>query len=150
MNRPKLLLPAAGLLAGCASLSSPAAGLVDGHLPPCPDAPHCVSSEAGDERHAIAPFLLSDAPGAWEQVAAAVKASERTTVVEQTGQYLRAEVVSPWHVYTDDLELRYTPAARRVDVRSSSRVGYYDFGVNRKRIEALRERLGRQGLLRAP
>lgn len=148
MRKPLALLLAPPLLAGCASLSSPPAGLVDGRLPPCPAAPHCVSSEAVDPPHAIAPLQLV-APGAdaWRRLAETVASGERTTVIEQREGYLRAEVVSPWHVYTDDLELLWRPGQRRVDVRSSSRIGYYDFSVNRERVEALRARLVAAGLV---
>ena len=57
-------------------------------------------------------------------------------------------MASPWHVYTDDLELLWLPEHKRVEVRSSSRIGYYDFGVNRERVEALRARLLEQGALK--
>ena len=148
MRKPLALLLAPPLLAGCSSLSSPPPGVVDGRLPPCPPAPHCVSSEAAEPRHAIAPLMLV-APGAdtWRRVAEAVASLERTTVVVQREGYLHAEVVSPWHVYTDDLELLWRPDERRVDVRSASRIGYYDFNVNRERVEALRARLVAAGIV---
>lgn len=72
---------------------------------------------------------------------------ERTRIVDEGTNYLHAEVVSPWHVYTDDLELLLRPAERRIDVRSSARIGYYDFEVNRDRVELLRERLAERGLV---
>ena len=148
MRKAPALLLVLPVLAGCSSLSSPPAGLVDGRLPPCPPAPHCVSSEAADPRHAIAPLLLV-APGAdaWHRVVEVVAANARTTVVAQRQGYLHAEVVSPWHVYTDDLELLWQPGQRRIDVRSSSRIGYYDFNVNRERVETLRGRLVAAGVV---
>lgn len=133
-------------LAACASLGSPSAGLIAGRLADCSPAPHCVSSLALDERHAIEPFLLNDARGGWEQLVAVVRSSERTAIVASDDRYLHAEIVSPWRFYTDDLEL-LCGAGGRVDVRSSSRVGYYDFQVNRQRVDALRKRLQESGVI---
>lgn len=125
------------------------AGLVDGRLRDCPPAPHCVSSLAADARHRVEPFRLLDAQQGWARVVEAVRASERTTVVSADERYAHAEVVSPWRVYTDDLEL-LRGEGDRVDVRSTSRIGYYDFGVNRGRVEALRRRLAESGAIRTP
>ena len=134
-------------LSSCASLGAPAAGAVNGALQPCPPAPHCVSSLAQDERHHVEPFVLAG-EDAWAGVVEAVRASARTTIVASEQRYLHAEVISPWHFYTDDLELLRGPGTR-VDVRSSSRIGYYDFQVNRRRVEALRRKLQETGLLEA-
>lgn len=135
------------LLSGCSSLWTRDTGLREGRLLPCPDAPHCVSSTAADEGQRVEPLRLST-PGTegWKTVLAAVAATERTTVVVQQDRYARAEVVSPWGVYTDDLELLWDGGAR-IDVRSSSRIGYYDFKVNRKRVEGLRRRLQDDGVV---
>lgn len=141
-------LGAALLLAACSgpqSLAGPGAE----RLAPCPSAPHCVGSEERDPRHAVAGFtLVAPAAESWPRVVQAVREMERATVVQSDARYLHAEIVSPWHFYTDDLELLLEPAAGRVQVRSSSRVGYYDFGVNRDRVEALRRTLAGRGLLR--
>lgn len=94
------------LLGGCSSLWTRDTGLRDGRLLPCPDAPHCVSSTAADEGQRVGPLLLAKADaGGWDRVVAAVAATDRTTVVARDERYARAEVVSPWGVYTDDLEL---------------------------------------------
>lgn len=136
---------ALGACSGPAALAGPGAP----RLAPCPAAPHCVSSEATDARHAIRGFALPvPASASWPKVVQAVGAMERTTVVESDATYLHAEIVSPWRFYTDDLELLLDAASGQVQVRSSSRIGYYDFGVNRDRVEALRQRLAAQGLLR--
>lgn len=134
------------LLAACASLSSPPAGLVNGRLPPCSPGPHCVSSQAADPGHAVDPWQLRDPAQGWARVIALVAAQPRTRIVAQDGHYLHAEVLSPSHLFTDDLEL-LRAADGRVDVRSSSRVGYYDFGVNRKRVAALRAALAQAGVI---
>lgn len=92
---------------------------------------------------------MLDGQQGWARVGEAVRASERTTIVVADDRYVHAEVVSPWRVYTDDLEL-LRGEGDRVDVRSTSRIGYYDFGVNRERVEALRRRLAEAGAIRSP
>lgn len=148
ITRTLTLLALSAASAACGGLTERSSGLVEGRLTPCPSAPRCVSSLATDPRHAVAPIVLArGGPEAWAGVVAAVAASPRTTVVEKTQTYLRAEVISPWHFYTDDLELHWaTPP--QVEVRSSGRIGYYDFGVNRDRVEALRARLAELGIAR--
>lgn len=137
---------AAALLSSCATAQLNV--LPSGQLPRCPPAPHCVSSVDPDERHHADAFLIR--PGVadpWPQVVKAVTASARTTVVYHNDRYLHATVLSPWHLFTDDLELMLDAPAGRIDVRSSSRVGYYDFHVNRDRVEALRRTLIDAGVL---
>src|SRR5690349_7580455 len=135
------LLPFFALTAGAAEPTGE-------RLADCPSAPRCVSSQAADERHRVEPFTLAD-PGeqGWARVVEEVRKSERTTIQHSDGRYLRAEVLSPWHVYTDDLEL-LRGADGRVDVRSSARIGYYDFRVNRRRVDALRARLLEAGAIK--
>ncbi|MES1942577.1 hypothetical protein PC39_00580 [Salinisphaera sp. PC39] len=144
------LLGAMTLFTGCASLTEHRVGLVDGDLTPCPDAPRCVSSRADEPDRRVDPFELAedmDPDTAWAEARDAVASMPRTTLVDRRPDYLRAEVISPWHVYTDDLELLLDRQARLIHVRSSARIGYYDFGVNRERVEALRGRLLKRGLL---
>ena len=126
----------------------PGLALAGESLTACPSAPRCVSSQASDERHRVEPFVLVD-PGeqGWAKVVDEVRKSERTTIRHSDARYLHAEVLSPWRVYTDDLEL-LRGADGRVDVRSSARIGYYDFRVNRRRVEALRARLLEAGAIK--
>lgn len=142
------LLLLAIALGGCARFSERSTGLVDGALTPCPAWPRCVSSQARDPDKQVAPLRLVDSRNAtWEQVKTLVDNMPRTRVVSAHDNYLHAEVTSPWGVYTDDLELLRTPASTTVQVRSSARLGYYDFQVNRERVEMLRQRLADAGLL---
>lgn len=132
----------------CASLSSPPAGLNNGHLAACSPAPHCVSSVAPDPEHAVEPWILRGGAQTWAKVIEVVRAESRTKIVRLEGAYLHAEVTSPWHFYTDDLELLLARNGR-IDVRSSSRIGYYDFQVNRKRIRSLQKKLEDAGAIAA-
>ncbi|MFT5062979.1 MAG: hypothetical protein ACI91G_000340 [Gammaproteobacteria bacterium] len=146
---------AAAALSSCATLSNEPSntGTELGRLQPCPSAPHCVSSDsyAVEEKTSayIKPFELEGLPHvAWEATRTLIEASERTSIVQQRPGYLHAEVVSPWKFYTDDLELRLDQSQRVIHVRSSSRIGYYDFGVNRDRVERLRSELLAKGLIK--
>ena len=116
---------------------------------PCPASPNCVSSDAVDRRHAIAPFVpKSSRNDIWPQIRAAVVNVPRTKLVVDEKHYLRAECRSAVLGFTDDLEIQLRPKEGILAVRSASRSGYYDFGANRRRIEALRAILQKCGLVK--
>jgi uncharacterized protein (DUF1499 family) len=115
-------------------------------LAPCPNKPNCVSSLALDDDHRVEPFALSGEKG-WAALRDAVAAMPRTKIVEERPGYLHAECKSRIFRFTDDLELARSEAGNRVDVRSASRVGYGDWGVNRARVESLREALVAAGAI---
>jgi uncharacterized protein (DUF1499 family) len=108
-----------------------------------------VCSDAGDAGHRVEPFLLAaDAPRAWPALRAAVAALPRTRIVKETAGYLHAECRSALLGFVDDLELELRPAEGKVAVRSASRTGWSDLGVNRRRVEGLRAALRQQGALK--
>ena len=136
-----VLLSGAALLAGCHGARPSSLGARDGRLAPCPSTPNCVSSLAGDDVHRIAPLPLSGpAAAAIERVAGIVRSLPRATVITATGNYLHAEFRSAVFRFVDDVEFLADESAGAIQVRSASRVGSGDFGVNRKRIEAIRAR----------
>jgi uncharacterized protein (DUF1499 family) len=112
-------------------------GVKDGRLAPCKPTPNCVSSQAdpADREHYIAPLAFN---GSMTGLRRAVESMPRATVVEEKGNYLYAEYRSALMGYVDDVELLYEHEAKLVHVRSASRLGRSDFGVNRERIEKLR------------
>jgi len=115
-------------------------GMRDGRLAPCPDRPNCVSSQATDARHAIAPLAFrGDAAAAQTALATAIRAMPRHLLAAQQPGYLHAEFSSAIMGFVDDAEFVVDGQARIVHVRSAARLGYSDFGVNRRRIETLRE-----------
>lgn len=116
---------------------------VDGdRLAPCPSSPNCVLSEPeADAGHAVEPLELPATDG-WAAAAAAVRALGGE-VERDTGEYLHATFTSRLFRFVDDLELRREGS--RAQVRSASRVGYSDLGVNRKRVEKLRGALNPAG-----
>lgn len=125
--------------------------VVGAALPHCPSSPNCVTSEVAGamaEAQRVDAFQLQgDTTHAWTQLRSYVMAMPRTTVVFEQIDYIHAEVLSPWRVYTDDLALRLDAAQRVVHLRSSSRLGHYDFGVNRERVESLRQGLVEAGVI---
>lgn len=148
MHRRLPIILAALLTTACAQMTERSTGLLAGQLSPCPAWPRCVHSRAEDSRKQIAPFQLRQ-PYAehWPRVVTELAAMPRTTVAERQRDYVHAEVISPWRFYTDDIELLLNPRSGRIDVRSSGRIGYYDFDVNRDRVNALRSRLQAAGLI---
>ena len=121
-------------------------GLKDGRLAPCKRSPNCVSSQAdsADAQHYIEPLRFEG--GAAQAMAAlrkTVAGMARTRVIRETPGYLYAEFRSKLLGYVDDVEFVFDERAGVIHVRSASRLGRRDFDVNRKRIEAVRARLGR-------
>ncbi len=119
-------------------------GVKDGRLARAKRTPNCVSSQAdrADQVHFIAPILFRGS--ALDAIAAARKAVEsmrRATVIRQEGNYLYAEFRSTLMGYVDDVEFTYDEKAGLLHVRSASRLGRRDYGVNRARVEALRTRI---------
>jgi uncharacterized protein (DUF1499 family) len=108
-------------------------GVRDGRLAPCKRTPNCVSSQANptDPEHFIAPIH-----GSMAAARAALQAMPRATVIEERKNYLYAEFRSGLFRYVDDVELYFD--GQVIQVRSCSRLGRRDFGVNRKRVETLR------------
>jgi uncharacterized protein (DUF1499 family) len=112
---------------------------VDGRFAPCPDKPNCVNSQASDALHAIAPLKYSGSAGAaMLRLQAIVAASPGATLIEASPAYLHAEFRSRMMGFVDDVQLLMDEGSGVVHVRSASRLGYGDFGVNRRRIETIR------------
>ncbi len=108
-------------------------------LDPCPATPNCVSSLATDPGHRIEPLRFHDAPAAaWLRLQKVLDKLPRTRIIERTPQRLRAEFTSRVFRFVDDVVCVMDEAAGVIQVRSASRVGYSDFGVNRRRVETIR------------
>ncbi len=122
--------------------SSPALaaiGLSDGHLSACPSSPNCVVSQDGDEEHAIEPITYkSDRNTAKEALLKVLSVVPRTEVIEQTDDYIHTESTSRIFKFVDDAEFYFPENEKVIQVRSASRVGESDLGVNRRRIEQIR------------
>ena len=112
-------------------------------LPPCPRTPNCVSSQASDA-HRIEPFRYAGTTeAARERLLAILRSMPRTKVTESGGDTLRAEFRTRFFRFVDDAIFVFDDARKTIEVRSASRIGRSDFGVNRRRLEEIRKDLGR-------
>ncbi|MFN5899830.1 MAG: DUF1499 domain-containing protein [Planctomyces sp.] len=141
------------VLAGCGgllvmSLAAPAPGNLGvrgGRLAACPGSPNCVSTQAENQEHWIEPLQTEAADdSAISLLAEIMREQPRTTIVEQTGDYLRVEFRSFLFRFCDDVEFYHDRRSGLVHFRSASRVGHSDLGVNRRRMEQIREQFQRR------
>ena len=146
---PVALVLAAALLSSCSGKKPESLGLAESRLRACPESPNCVSIAATDEEHSIEAFsLIGDAEEAWQAARRILAESPRTRIVTEGGNYLHAECTSRIFRFVDDLELQLRPDDGVIAVRSASRIGHSDLGVNRDRVESLRASLAEAGLVR--
>lgn len=118
-------------------------GVKSGRLKDCPDSPNCVHSQVTQSDHAIAPLVyIDDRAQALTRLSTLIEKTPRTHIVTQTDDYLWVEFKSRWWGFIDDVEFWFAAPTdtgeKQIHVRSASRLGHSDFGVNRKRIEAIR------------
>lgn len=110
-------------------------------LPPCPDTPNCVSSLSDNEDQRVDP--LPGAPTPEESMAlleSVIMSMPRTTWEQVSDRQAQATFTSLIMRFTDDVSF-YIRNDGDIDVRSASRVGHWDFGANRRRVEEIREAL---------
>jgi uncharacterized protein (DUF1499 family) len=147
INHPNPFKILAWFLAFCASACASASpemrtGDLNFRLKPCPSSPNCVSSMAPQGGHHIDPLTYTgDRQIAWDSLVAILKSFKRTHLVVQQDEYIHAEFASNLFGFVDDVEFVFSGDTPVIHVRSASRTGYYDFGVNRRRIEDLRQKL---------
>lgn len=108
-------------------------------LDPCHSSPNCVSTQAQDEGHAIAPFRYRKSRAeAKEALKEVIRLLPRTKLVEEDESYLHYEFTSLLLRFVDDVEFLFDDETKTIHFRSASRTGYGDLGVNRKRMEQVR------------
>ena len=133
---------------GCSGKRPDEMGMDPSGLRGCPKSPNCVSSEAKDETHAIEGFRLKGDPDvSWPRIQYEIALMPGWTVITTTHTYIHVECKSRIFRFIDDLELHLNPSSGIISIRSASRVGYWDFGVNRRRVEFLRRELGTKQLI---
>ncbi len=119
-------------------------GVRDRQLAPCPNSPNCVSSQTTDTDtvHYIAPLSYSSTPEqALADIKTVIQSLPRTTIITESDDYLYAEFKTALMGFVDDVEFYLDRDANVIHVRSASRLGQSDLGVNRKRIETIRTQL---------
>ena len=97
-------------------------------LKPCIEVAHCVREE----------WEVNNIEQPFEEIKSFIENTPRTEIVEIDGDYIHAEVTSKWMKYVDDLEVSFLPDSNILLIRSESRVGESDLGVNKKRVDLLK------------
>lgn len=116
-------------------------GVKDGKLAACPNSPNCVNSQlpTTDSEHSIAPIAYTSSPAeAMAKLKTIITSLERTKIITDSDHYLYAEFTTPLMGFVDDVEFYLDSADNVIHVRSASRLGQSDLGVNRKRVEDIR------------
>ncbi len=135
---------------GCGGRLPNDLGVSAGRLADCPSSPNCVSSFAEDELHGIEPIDLRVGPEqGWVALREVVAETPRVEIVLDSASHLHAVYTSRLMRYRDDVEFLLDSDRGVIEVRSASRVGYGDMGVNRERVEAIRASLAARGVVRA-
>lgn len=117
----------------------------DGRLKACANKPNCVCSQSRHKRHAIEPITFDTEPGqAMKALQAVLSDLPRTILIRHSKDYIQAECSSRWLGFTDDVEFSCNRTKRVIHVRSASRLGYFDLGANRRRVEKIRKALRRR------
>ncbi len=113
--------------------------MIPNRLKQCPDRPNCVSSQAVRESQLIQPIKYQGtAEQAMAKLVSIIQELPNTHIVERNENYVHAEFQTKWLKFTDDVELLLDKNNKTIQVRSASRVGYSDFGTNRKRLERIK------------
>jgi len=121
---------------GGATMASKAAN----KLAPCPDSPNCVSSLAKDKQHFIEPIPYDGETAVTRhELLEILNSFKRVRVVRRDEDYIHAEFVSFIFRFVDDVEFAFDDVKKIIQVKSASRTGYSDLGVNRRRIEKIRK-----------
>ena len=132
------------ILTGCSG-KMPELGVNNGHLMECPQTPNCVNRQAKDSEHLIQPILfIGTSKEAQTRLLKILNKWKHTKITVTQDNYIRAEFVSKVFRFVDDVEFYFPETEEKettIHIRSASRVGYSDFGVNRKRIEQIRNHL---------
>ena len=122
-------------------------GMATGQLLACPATPNCVNSKSLDAEHRITPLTYtSSAEDAFNTLKTVVQSFKQSAIAparsqsfaQETGNYIYAEFTIPVVGFVDDVEFLLDKDAQVIHVRSASRLGESDLGVNRKRIETIR------------
>jgi uncharacterized protein (DUF1499 family) len=139
MRRIGLMVLVGVFMTGCAGSPPSHLGIKSGRFAPCPDKDNCVSSQSNDEKHHVDPLAYNDSrESALNHLKQVVQSMKRTRIVDESDDYLRVEFTSAVMGFVDDVEF-YFPDEPIIHIKSASRIGYSDFGVNRKRVEKIRE-----------
>ena len=128
----------------CSGRKNAMLGIADGKLTPCPDSPNCVSSQSKDQHHYIEPLhFTGPLEASRKKLIKILDSMQRVKIIRETNNYLHVTVTSRFFRFVDDMEFYFVEDPPVIHIRSASRVGYSDLGVNRKRIEKIRKAMAK-------
>ena len=126
---------------GCSAPRPDNLGLKNNLLLSCPKSPNCVLSQASDPKHQIHPIhYTSSVEIAKEKLIKVIQSMDGTRIITQDEVYWHVEFTARWLRFIDDVEFYFPESEVLIHLRSASRSGYWDLGVNRKRVEEIRSR----------
>ena len=144
---PKLLLIFTGVtviifvFSRCLAGEPDNLGLENQRLSPCPGTPNCVSSQEKNSEHRIQPITFEvSLELAKEKLHRVINSMRGTRILTQDGIYWHVEFTTQLLRYIDDVEFYFDGTQSLIHLRSASRQGYWDLGVNRRRVETIRSR----------
>ena len=108
------------------------------HMPQCPTSPNCISSQA-DDSHRIKPFTITgDANAAFDKLRQLLAQRSDTTVILSDDTSIKVEFRTTLS-FVDDGLFVLDCANNAIHIRSAARLGYWDLGKNRRRMEEIRQ-----------
>ena len=126
-------------LVGCAGSRPDNLGISGDLLRDCPKKPNCVSTTSTSDKNKIDPISTSDSPViSMQKLTSIVQSMPGASIIEASTNYLRVEFKSSIFGFVDDVEFFQADGKSQISMRSASRMGYSDLGVNRKRMEQIR------------
>ena len=128
------------ILTACSTDQPRRTAATNNRLSPCPKSPNCVSSLSVDESHYVEPLIYRvSQEEAREKLISIINSMKRSEIVTAETNYIYAIFKSALFRFVDDVEFSFDDQRKVIDVRSASRTGYSDLGVNRKRVEKIRQ-----------
>ena len=129
------------ILSTCSTDQAINTGATNGRLSPCPKSPNCVSSLSDDTSHYVTPLRYKRSlEEARERLISVINSMKRSEIVTAERNYIHTTFKSGLFRFVDDVEFSFDNQRKVIDVRSASRMGYSDLGVNRKRVEEIRQK----------
>ena len=114
-------------------------GIVDGKLHPCPKSPNCVSTQAIDEKQKMEPINYSGSlEDAKAKIISIINSLKRSRIITNEENYIHIEFRTATFKFIDDVEFLFDDKEKVIHFRSRARMGYSDMGVNRKRMENIK------------
>lgn len=129
------------ILLACSTDQAVNTGLIKDRLAPCPNSPNCVSSLSQDKSHYVEPLTYKGSQEeARAKLVSVINSMKRSEIFSAENNYIHATFTSFLFRFVDDVEFSFDDKKKVIDVRSASRTGYSDLGVNRRRVEEIRKR----------